>query len=173
MRSSATPVPLAYGSPTQSDTDMVHNACTLRSHDPPPPFLPSPPQQYFVLLIITDGEITDMDQTRQAIVDSSRLPMSIIIVGVGKAEFKAMEVLDGDKGMLKSLSGVAAARDIVQFVPFRDFAEVRLRPPPPPPCPNTAFPKPPNAREGERLSVRIPSAVLQLMQYCDYTRVCV
>ncbi|NWT90102.1 CPNE3 protein, partial [Lanius ludovicianus] len=43
--------------------------------------------QYFVLLIITDGEITDLDQTRQAIVNASKLPMSIIIVGVGEADF--------------------------------------------------------------------------------------
>ncbi|MBN3325149.1 FR1L4 protein, partial [Atractosteus spatula] len=78
--------------------------------------------QYFVLLIITDGEITDLDQTRQAIVESSKLPMSIIIVGVGEADFKAMEFLDGDNGVLKSLTGEPVARDIVQFVPFRNFA---------------------------------------------------
>uniref|UniRef100_UPI00398EF0C5 copine-1 isoform X2 n=1 Tax=Pristiophorus japonicus TaxID=55135 RepID=UPI00398EF0C5 len=77
--------------------------------------------QYYVLLIITDGEITDLDQTRNAIVESSKLPMSIIIVGVGGADFKAMEVLDGDDGVLKSLTGEPVARDIVQFVPFRQF----------------------------------------------------
>ncbi|KAM6979613.1 copine-1 [Aplochiton taeniatus] len=77
--------------------------------------------QYFVLLILTDGEITDLDQTRNAIVAASRLPMSIIIVGVGPADFKAMELLDGDDGVLKSLSGEPAARDIVQFVPYRKF----------------------------------------------------
>ncbi|XP_078249408.1 RNA-binding protein 12 isoform X5 [Pogona vitticeps] len=77
--------------------------------------------QYFVLLIITDGEITDLDQTRQAIVSASKLPMSIIIVGVGSAEFKAMEFLDGDDGVLKSLTGEPVVRDIVQFVPFRQF----------------------------------------------------
>uniref|UniRef100_A0A452IPF0 Uncharacterized protein n=1 Tax=Gopherus agassizii TaxID=38772 RepID=A0A452IPF0_9SAUR len=77
--------------------------------------------QYFVLLIITDGEITDLDQTRQAIVNASKLPMSVIIVGVGNADFKAMEFLDGDNGVLKSLTGEPAVRDIVQFVPFRQF----------------------------------------------------
>ncbi|KAJ7414852.1 Copine-1 [Pitangus sulphuratus] len=76
---------------------------------------------YYILLIITDGEITDLDQTRQAIVDASKLPMSIIIVGVGAADFKAMEFLDGDNGVLKSVTGEPAARDIVQFVPFRQF----------------------------------------------------
>ncbi|XP_020338647.1 copine-3 isoform X2 [Oncorhynchus tshawytscha] len=78
--------------------------------------------QYFVLLIITDGEITDLDQTRDAIVKASRLPMSIIIIGVGEADFKAMELLDGDDGVLKSLSGEPVTRDIVQFVPLRQFA---------------------------------------------------
>lgn len=42
---------------------------------------------YFVLLIITDGVISDMPQTLEAIVQASSLPMSIIIVGVGNADF--------------------------------------------------------------------------------------
>ncbi|XP_061731425.1 copine-1-like [Nerophis ophidion] len=79
--------------------------------------------QYFVLLILTDGEITDLDQTRDAIVRASRLPLSIIIVGVGPADFKAMELLDGDDGVLRSMVGEAVARDIVQFVPFRKFKD--------------------------------------------------
>ncbi|KAM9331608.1 copine-3-like isoform 3-T3 [Pholidichthys leucotaenia] len=77
--------------------------------------------QYFVLLIITDGVITDMDQTRAAIVEASRLPMSIIIVGVGMADFSAMEFLDSDDRLLRSPNGDVASRDIVQFVPFRQF----------------------------------------------------
>uniref|UniRef100_A0A8C6NW06 Copine-3 n=1 Tax=Nothobranchius furzeri TaxID=105023 RepID=A0A8C6NW06_NOTFU len=79
--------------------------------------------QYFVLLILTDGEITDFDQTRDAVVRASRLPLSIIIVGVGPADFKAMELLDGDDGVLRSTVGEAISRDIVQFVPFRDFKD--------------------------------------------------
>lgn len=74
-----------------------------------------------MLLIITDGVITDMDQTRTAIVEASYLPMSIIIVGVGRADFSAMEFLDSDDKLLRSARGDVAARDIVQFVPFRDF----------------------------------------------------
>nr|KAG5706037.1 hypothetical protein BaRGS_028146 [Batillaria attramentaria] len=76
---------------------------------------------YFVLLIITDGEITDMQQTKNAIVMASRLPMSIIIVGVGNAEFDAMDILDSDNCLLRDSNGQVAERDIVQFVPFRDF----------------------------------------------------
>ncbi|KAJ8302122.1 hypothetical protein KUTeg_021109 [Tegillarca granosa] len=77
-------------------------------------------KNYFVLLIITDGVITDMHQTMQAIVNAASLPMSIIIVGVGDADFEAMNVLDGDEQRL-SYNGRYAERDIVQFVPFREF----------------------------------------------------
>ncbi|XP_033106485.1 copine-5-like [Anneissia japonica] len=75
---------------------------------------------YFILLIITDGIISDMDFTKDAIIKASSLPLSIIIIGVGPAEFDAMEVLDGDKQIL-SYRGKNAERDIVQFVPLRDF----------------------------------------------------
>lgn len=77
--------------------------------------------QYFVLLIVTDGVITDLDETRQAIVNAAKLPMSIIIVGVGGTDFSAMEFLDSDGKSLRSASGEVAIRDIVQFVPFRQF----------------------------------------------------
>ncbi|XP_063440422.1 copine-3-like isoform X2 [Mytilus trossulus] len=76
---------------------------------------------YFALLLLTDGVITDMDATRQAIVYCSGLPMSLIIVGVGNADFADMNFLDGDDGVLKGPNGQPAQRDIVQFVPFRDF----------------------------------------------------
>nr|XP_058933650.1 copine-9 isoform X2 [Kogia breviceps] len=78
--------------------------------------------QYYVLLIITDGVISDMTQTKEAIVSASSLPMSIIIVGVGPAMFEAMEELDGDDVRLSS-RGRYAERDIVQFVPFRDYVD--------------------------------------------------
>ncbi|CAM9223570.1 unnamed protein product [Choristocarpus tenellus] len=81
-----------------------------------------PGKKYFVLCIITDGIINDMDATIHGIVEASSLPLSIVIVGVGDAEFTSMEHLDGDRQRLVSpSSGVRAARDMVQFVPFREF----------------------------------------------------
>ncbi|XP_068179400.1 copine-4 [Antennarius striatus] len=77
--------------------------------------------QYFILLILTDGVITDMSDTREAIVQASHLPMSVIIVGVGNADFSDMQMLDGDDGILRSPKGEPVLRDIVQFVPFRNF----------------------------------------------------
>uniref|UniRef100_A0A8C9SYA9 Copine family member 9 n=1 Tax=Scleropages formosus TaxID=113540 RepID=A0A8C9SYA9_SCLFO len=78
--------------------------------------------QYFVLLMITDGVISDMVQTKEAVVNAASLPMSVIIVGVGPAEFDAMEELDGDEVRV-SFRGRIAERDIVQFVPFRDYID--------------------------------------------------
>ncbi|KAJ3343931.1 Copine-5 [Gonapodya sp. JEL0774] len=76
-------------------------------------------RRYSVLLIVTDGAITDLEDTVAAVIDSSSLPLSIIIVGVGNADFSSMESLDADKGALRSGSRIAE-RDCVQFVPFRD-----------------------------------------------------
>lgn len=77
-------------------------------------------QKYLVLLIITDGIINDMDDTIANIVSAADYPMSIIIVGVGNADFSNMEVLDGDNVRLCA-NGKAASRDIVQFVPINKF----------------------------------------------------
>ncbi|MEQ2227604.1 Copine-4 [Ilyodon furcidens] len=62
-----------------------------------------------------------MADTREAIVHASHLPMSVIIVGVGNADFTDMQILDGDDGILRSPKGEPVLRDIVQFVPFKDF----------------------------------------------------
>lgn len=81
-------------------------------------------QKYYILLIITDGAINDMNDTIRSIVyAANNLPLSIVIVGVGNSpEFKSMEVLDGDDRRLCDQLGNVASRDIVQFVPFNQFA---------------------------------------------------
>lgn len=74
------------------------------------------------MLLITDGIINDMKQTIDEIVRGSNLPLSIIIVGVGNEDFKSMDVLDADDEPLYSpVHKKHMERDIVQFVPFRDF----------------------------------------------------
>ena len=84
---------------------------------------PQDGSHYHVLLMITDGEITDMDRTVAAICESSHLNLRILIIGVGNANFDKMDRLDGDDGHMRHpLSGQLAARDIVQFVPMRNFA---------------------------------------------------
>jgi hypothetical protein len=79
---------------------------------------------YTILLIITDGIINDMPDTKDAIVDAGRVPLSIIIVGVGNADFSAMDELDADDVPLVSRSGKKMERDLVQFVPYNKFANM-------------------------------------------------
>ncbi len=66
-----------------------------------------------------------MQPTIDAIVYSSGLPLSIIIIGVGDADFSDMDKLDGDKEALKSSVGVKGARDIVQFCAMNEFKSLQ------------------------------------------------
>ena len=74
------------------------------------------PKQYNILIIITDGVICDREATIDAIVYASYLPMSIVVVGIGKADFTDMRRLDGDLQPLKNGKNQQMIRDIVQFV---------------------------------------------------------
>ena len=59
-------------------------------------------QRYNILIILTDGEIIDVAQTHHQLVESSEYPLSVIIIGIGEAEFGVMETLDADKEPLYS-----------------------------------------------------------------------
>ena len=48
--------------------------------------------KYYIILILTDGLINDMEATTDEIVRASSLPISIIIVGVGNEDFSSMDV---------------------------------------------------------------------------------
>ncbi|KAG5499854.1 hypothetical protein GH5_03990 [Leishmania sp. Ghana 2012 LV757] len=76
---------------------------------------------YTILLILTDGAITDMQDTIDAIVAADDAPLSIVIIGIGYADFSSMVQLDGDGGVLVDRSRRPARRDLVQFVPFNAF----------------------------------------------------
>lgn len=77
-------------------------------------------QVYYILMMLTDGQINDMDQTIEAIIEAAKLPISIIIIGIGADDFTNMDILDGDDEPLVSNNEVVK-RDIVQFVEFRKF----------------------------------------------------
>ena len=75
-------------------------------------------KNYNLLLILTDGTIHDMAKTKKRIVDLAQLPASVIIVGLGDADFDDMVELDGDQQRVTDEEGRVACRDIVQFVEF-------------------------------------------------------
>lgn len=76
---------------------------------------------YTVMMILTDGIISDIEETVDAIIQCSLLPISLIIIGVGTASFDSMEKLDGDEMPLTDSHGRCVARDCVQFVPFLKY----------------------------------------------------
>ena len=43
-------------------------------------------------MLLKDGVLTDLQETKDALVRASDLPLSVLIVGVGSADFKQMEV---------------------------------------------------------------------------------
>ena len=76
---------------------------------------------YHILMILTDGIIEDMDQTIDSLVEASFLPISVIIIGIGNADFSNMDVLDADDEPLVDSNNRKSDRDLVQFVPYKDF----------------------------------------------------
>lgn len=78
-------------------------------------------QSYKILMILTDGLINDMDDTVDALVEASFLPISVIIIGIGRGDFGNMDILDADDNPLYDGDGRKADRDLVQFVPFHKF----------------------------------------------------
>lgn len=61
-----------------------------------------------------------MAATKDLICQAAKLPCSVIIVGLGDANFDAMDELDGDTEPIRDYRGVACSRDIVQFVKYND-----------------------------------------------------
>eukprot|EP00553_Chaetoceros_curvisetus_P009217 CAMPEP_0204614494 /NCGR_PEP_ID=MMETSP0717-20131115/2183_1 /ASSEMBLY_ACC=CAM_ASM_000666 /TAXON_ID=230516 /ORGANISM="Chaetoceros curvisetus" /LENGTH=586 /DNA_ID=CAMNT_0051627163 /DNA_START=49 /DNA_END=1809 /DNA_ORIENTATION=- len=65
-------------------------------------------QKYTTLLILTDGAVSDVAATARCINEIKNAPLSIVIVGIGSADFGAMQFLDDN----------ASDIDIAQFVEF-------------------------------------------------------
>ena len=50
--------------------------------------------QYHILIIITDGQMTDESRTKEAITNACKYPLSIVCVGVGNGDFSDMKTFD-------------------------------------------------------------------------------
>lgn len=71
------------------------------------------------MIVLTSEDLTDFEEARDQIVESSELPVSIIIIGIGENKFTLYSKLDKQEKRLKSGSGVLAKRENVQFFPMR------------------------------------------------------
>ena len=76
---------------------------------------------YEILMILTDGIINDMKETTKLLVECASLPLSVIIIGIGDADFSNMVTLDGDEEPLTDFDGNVTKRDLVQFVEYEKF----------------------------------------------------
>jgi hypothetical protein len=118
---------------------VINKAAEIASHS-----LQYGNNKYFVLLIITvcnqisigdfcwpmsftwailqDGVLTDIQETKDSIVRASDLPLSILIIGVGNADFKQMEV----KCLLitRQLAHSCQIKNILNIVVFSNAEEV-------------------------------------------------
>ena len=52
------------------------------------------PRQFHLLVILTDGDVSDMEQDCKAIVDASNYPLAISAIGLGDGPFDKMKFFD-------------------------------------------------------------------------------
>ena len=78
---------------------------------------------YNILLIISDGEVHDIQDIINNIIESSKLPLSIVIIGIGGDVTGDMKRLNGENGKLRDFKGEYLEKDIVQYVHFNDYNE--------------------------------------------------
>ncbi|CAK75400.1 unnamed protein product (macronuclear) [Paramecium tetraurelia] len=78
-------------------------------------------EKYVVLAILTDGIISDFDGAFELIVDCCELPISIVIIGIGDADFTLMERLNNNDLNEIDSQGRKATRDLVKFVVFNNY----------------------------------------------------
>lgn len=79
--------------------------------------------EYNILMILTDGVIDDMEETIDALVEGSFEPLSVVIVGIGNADFSKMVILDGKDIPLVSRNNINWMRDLVQFIQFNKYKD--------------------------------------------------
>ena len=70
---------------------------------------------YTILLILTAGNVEDVKETQQHLIEASKDPLSVVIVGIGEADFSGMEFLDTFNDVQED------GRDITKFVRFNDY----------------------------------------------------
>jgi len=70
---------------------------------------------YTILLILTAGNVEDAQETKEHLIAASNEPLSVVILGIGDADFQSMEFLDDFDAEHE------AGRDITKFVEFNDY----------------------------------------------------
>jgi len=74
---------------------------------------------YTILLILTSGNIENVQETKRELIEASDTPLSVVIVGISKNDFESMEFLDEH-------DPTEGGRDITKFVRFNDYKSYNL-----------------------------------------------
>jgi hypothetical protein len=64
-------------------------------------------------MVVTHGQITDLEETKEVIVDLAEYACSLVVVGVGAGPFTDMHCLDADKETIVDSKGRKCRRDMV------------------------------------------------------------
>jgi Copine len=105
---------------TPSVLVLSYRKLTHSSSSFPPFFLQKKAQRegqlsYTILLILTAGNDENIQETKRELIEASSGPLSVVIVGIGDADFSAMELLDEHD------SQTERGRDITKFVAFNEY----------------------------------------------------
>ena len=66
-------------------------------------------------MILTAGNVENIEETKRVLNEASEDPLSCVIVGIGDADYSAMEFLDDHNNEREG------GRDITKFVRFSDY----------------------------------------------------
>lgn len=66
-------------------------------------------------MILTAGNVENVNETKQQLIEASDDPLSVVIVGIGDVDFSGMEFLDEHDPSKED------GRDITKFVRFSDY----------------------------------------------------
>mmetsp|Transcript_41422 Transcript_41422/g.97040 ORF Transcript_41422/g.97040 Transcript_41422/m.97040 type:complete len:631 (-) Transcript_41422:1101-2993(-) len=133
--------PIVMSEPTDWSSSIL-NAATYATAAERKSYLPDA-QVYSVLLIISDGGVEDMKKTLDALNEAKSSPLSVVVVGVGGADFREFKKLLGDQendnttfvdfhehtGNMSSLSRAALSkvpRQLEKYFTKRDILPLQL-----------------------------------------------
>lgn len=105
-----TPLTMSY--PTQF-TEVVQTAAAYSRHEQEVA-QDEAKLSYTILLILTAGNVENVRETKDQLIEASDDPLSVVIVGIGDADFTGMEFLDEH-------DDTEGGRDITKFVRFSEY----------------------------------------------------
>jgi hypothetical protein len=68
-----------------------------------------------ILFILTDGQISDKEETYNLLIKCSQLPLSLFVFGIGQENFGMMNELN-ECMQIRDMAGKKPIRDFIRFV---------------------------------------------------------